>query len=145
MKLPNLTNVNQMFSGCYRLQSIDLSWQGLRAKVSDFSQIQMFDGVPQDAVLEIGSDTSENTQDVMAVTAAKFPGNVTVNVQITDIELDNLFEPEQEPDVPELPQEPEQEPDVPELPQEPEQEPDVPELLQEPEQQPDVPELPQES
>ncbi len=115
--LPNLTNVNQMFSGCSGIQTIDMSWRGLRAKASDFSQIAMFDGVPQDAVLEIGSDTSENSQEVLSAIAAKFPGSVTVNGEVTE------FESEQIADVPEIPQEPEQQPTVPEIPQEPEQAP----------------------
>lgn len=79
--LPNLTQVHDMFNGCTTLNSVNLSWKGLRTQTDDLSLENIFASVPQTATLEIGSDTSENTKAVMEAIAAKFPGSVTVDGQ----------------------------------------------------------------
>ena len=77
--LPNLTNTSYMFSGCSALQTLDLSWSGMRAESGSFNLGSMFNKVPGTAKLEIGNDTSENTQALMAKIADAFPGSVTIN------------------------------------------------------------------
>ena len=77
--LPNLTNTSYMFSGCSALQNLNLSWSGMRAETGSFNSGSMFGSVSTDATLEIGNDTSENTQALMAKIADAFPGSVTIN------------------------------------------------------------------